>query len=100
MNVYDSIKEITLSKKIGLFTSQYVTNFEDNELGFSFETEIPIDGLERGWIGDIKYTLAGADRCTNDKVETTREIKDALLVRVSTEKYYDIVEWKYEFLKS
>ena len=26
--------------------------------------------------------------------------KDALLVRVSAEKYYDIVEWKYEFLKS
>lgn len=100
MNAYYGMKEITLSKRIGLFISQYVTDFEDNEFGFSFETEIPIEGLERGWVGDIKYTLVGADICTNDKVETTREIKDALLVRVSTEKHYDIVEWKYEFLKS
>ena len=100
MNAYYGMKEITLSKRIGLFISQYVTDFEDNEFGFSFETEIPIEGLERGWVGDIKYTLAGADICTNDKVETTREIKDALLVRVSAEKHYDIVEWKYEFLKS
>ena len=45
MNVYNGVKEITLSKKVGLFTSQYVTDFEDNEFGFSFETEIPIEGL-------------------------------------------------------
>lgn len=100
MNAYDGIKEITLSKKVGLYTSQYVNSFVDKEFEFSFETELPIEGLERGWVGDIQYTLTGVDIGTNDKVETTREIKDALLVRVSAEQYYDMVEWKYEFLKS
>lgn len=100
MNVYDGIKEITLSKKVGLYTSQYVRDFVDNEFEFSFETELPIEGLERGWVGDIRYTLTGVDKGTKDKVETSREIKDALLVRVSLERNYGIIEWKYEFLKS
>lgn len=100
MNAYDGIKEITLSKKVGLYTSQYVNSFVDNEFEFSFETELPIEGLERGWVGDIQYTLTGVDIGTKDKVNTTREIKDALLVRVSLESNYGIVEWKYEFLKS
>lgn len=82
----------------------YIKSFEDSCNTITITTEIEIDFIERGWLGDITYwAFNGCDLNDYEKRDLTSEprcIKDALCIRVDVKSEPDNpVEWTYTFLK-
>ena len=82
----------------------YIRSFEDSYDTITITTEIEVDFIERGWLGDITYWAgSGLDLNDYEKRDLTSEprcIKDALCIRVEVRSKPDCpVEWMYTFLK-
>ena len=77
-------------------------NIDEYDSEIVFETYIPIDGIKRGWVGDLYYHIGGYPfDCTNNtKVTSVTGLKEVLLARVTiTARPDEAVIWKYTFLK-
>ena len=81
----------------------YIKEFEDSYNTITIKTEIEIDFIERGWLGDITYWATGGWELRNELNNCTSEpvfIKDALCIRVEVRPEVDCpVTWTYTFLK-
>ena len=84
---------------------EYIKEFEDNCDSVIIISDIEIDFVYRGWVGDITYWATGGFNvkdcnCIGDLTSEARHVKDALLARIEVKSDRGCaVEWKYTFLK-
>lgn len=102
--VYNHIGRVHFKKDNIGAGAKYIREFEDFCDTIKITTEVELDFIERGWLGDITYWASkGFDVKDYEKSDLTSEpkcIKDALCIRVEVRSEPDSsVEWIYTFLK-
>lgn len=102
-SIYDRNRIIfsTPSEEIEFQFGADIADYEDT---FVIETQVAIDEIRRGWVGDVKVMLSGQsldDTCNwNDKAHDVVTYKNVLCYRRIMD--YDsqhVVTWKYMFMK-
>ena len=90
----------------GVHTVYYPWPFDliDFEDYFVIETEVEIDKVSRGWLGDITFVLSGYNLdepgTMHENVDKEVTCRDALCVRRVFDRSSDnVVLWKYTFNK-
>jgi hypothetical protein len=78
-----------------------ITDYEDS---FVIETQVAIDGIKRGWIGDVQIVLSGKsmdDTCNwNDDAHDLVVHKNVLCYRrIIDLNDQQACTWKYMFMK-
>lgn len=101
-NAYTKTNSIIFDDGIYSVDYPYQVTLDDYEDYFTIETEIEIDRVARGWLGDITFILSGCeispDCFPEENVSTEVTYKDALCVRRTFELSSDRVAlWKYTF---
>lgn len=101
---FQMINSITLKNHNFTYETQYIGDFEEYDDQIIFETGIQIDGICRGWVGDLYYHIGKAfdiETCKDvDNVTYAAKFTDVLLARVTISASPDkCVTWKYTFLK-
>ena len=103
ISIYDRNKIVFNdgNKVIDFWCGADIIDFEDS---FVLETQVAIDDITRGWIGDVSIMLSGKqidDLCNEtDDANDTVLYKDALCYRRTAEVTYpQVVTWKYMFMK-
>ena len=104
--VYERIGRVLFHKDNVSVGFNYISEFEDSHDSIVITTDIAIDFVERGWLGDITYWatngwLVNDYTCdTGDLTSEPTYIRDALCIRVEARSEPERpVEWKYTFLK-
>ena len=102
--IYDRIGRVLFQKDNIGSNCRYVNEFEDCYDTIVLTTNMEIDFVERGWLGDITYWATGGwnvnDLNAKDLTSEPVCVKGALCIRVEvrSEQGYP-VEWTYTFLK-
>jgi hypothetical protein len=105
LNVYNRIKTIVFNNGVSGFCGTWPVEIKDYEDYFVIETQAEIDGVSRGWLGNVKFILTGNSfdetSCMSEKnVSKEVEYKDALCVRCTFDLISDyVVSWQYTFNK-
>lgn len=105
LNIYDRTKVIVFDNGRDAIGYTWPVEIKDYEDYFIIETQAEIDEISRGWLGDVKFTLAGSSfdeiNCMPEK-SISKEVvyKDALCVR----RIFDLASghatsWQYTFNK-
>lgn len=89
------------AKSIDFHYGADIVDFEDS---FVIETQIAIDNMVRGWMGDVRIVLSGKniDNLCNETDDAKDVVlyKDALCYRRTVEfNYPQAATWKYMFMK-
>ena len=101
---FKSINNVTLKTSNDNYEVKYISDFVEYDSEIVFETPIQIDGLNRGWTGDLFYHISdGYDVESGESVDNIKYatyFHDVLLARVtvSASPGYGVI-WKYTFLK-
>lgn len=98
--IYDKFS-IILSDDAFRYICDTVRNITEYDHEIEFETIAPIEGLKRGWVGDLYYHIKGFN-IDNDNVGVTSVtcLKEVLCARVTiSAEAGEAVIWKYNFLK-
>lgn len=84
----------------------YLADIEDDEDSLTISTEVVIDYIDRGWIGDVTFNLKGYDlgvEWSSDQEYTAFQkvkLNDVLCIRRTFSKCKkETGVWKYTFLK-
>ena len=101
---FASISDVTLKNDNYNYTVKYLSDFMEYDSEIVFETGIQIDGLSRGWVGDLFYHISGGyDVESGERVDNIRYatyFSDVLLARVTVSASPGSgVTWRYTFLK-
>ena len=99
--IYEKMNTVTLKNNDSNYEFRYISGFEEYDHEIVVESSIQIDGLNRGYIGDLFYHTKGYSVQDEKKeVTTVTCFKEVLLARitVSAQPGYTVV-WKYNFLK-
>jgi hypothetical protein len=106
INVYDRTKVIYFDDGISTgYCCTWPVEIKDYEDYFIIETQATIDGVSRGWLGDVKFVLTGSGfdktSCVPEKNISTEVIyKDVLCVRRIFDLASDgVASWQYTFNK-
>ena len=104
--VYERIGRVLFQRDNIGTNCNYVSEFHDNDDAIVITTDMEIDFIERGWLGDITYWAAngwqiGDYTCkTGDFTSEPVRIRDALCIRVNVRYEPECpVTWTYTFLK-
>lgn len=104
--VYSGIGKVVFSNECGKIDFSYIKKFEDYDDSIVITTEVEIDALRRGWLGDITYFATNGFRVNSyelnedrNRIGTQHCVKDVLLIRQGATSGVDVVEWTYTFLK-
>jgi hypothetical protein len=92
---------VTVKNNNNEYSFNCITGFEEYDHEIVVETDVQIDGLVRGFVGDLFYRTKGTSiKDAKKEVTTVSCFKEVLLARitVSAQPGYAIV-WKYNFLK-
>lgn len=101
---FQSLNCVTLKDNDNSYTSKYITDFEEYDSEIVFETYVQIDGLKRGWTGNLFYHIdkgVDIDKLEDvDNITYAANFSDVLLARVTVScSPGHCVIWKYTFLK-
>ena len=98
---YDKIKLVAVQNNDNKYEFKSVTGLDEYDHEIVVTSQLQLDGLNRGFIGDLFYHLRGFSIEDEKKeVTTVTGYKDVLLARITVSAYPDsVVEWKYTFLK-
>lgn len=101
--IFERMNCVTLKDNENSYTTKWIKDFMEYDSEIVFETDVNIDGLKRGWVGDLFYHI---DRCfdvhSGDNVDVTYAARfhDVLLARVTVYgSSGSCITWKYTFLK-
>ena len=99
-NVYDK-NTVFFSNKDKTIVLPFRVDIEDYEDYITIETQISLDEITRGWLGDITIKLSGCEFLTLDgNTEEDVVYKDVLCIRRIFNQYSgDVTTWKYMFMK-
>lgn len=102
-SIYDKNRIIfsTSSEEIEFPFGPDIVDYEDT---FVIETQIAIDEIRRGWIGDVQIILSGQSfdgvNNWNDEVHDAVIYKNVLCYRrIMDYNDQNVVTWKYMFMK-
>ena len=100
-NIYDRISYIALNNEDGRIECKYVVSFDEYDDDITFETDVPIENIQRGWVGDMFVHLVGVKFSDmNKNVTTTKSINNVLLSKITVScAPNEVVHWRYTFLK-
>ena len=102
--VFQTLNCVTLKDDNNSYTARCITDFTEYDSEIVFETSVQIDGIKRGWVGDLFYHInRGYDLETYkdvDHITYAARFYDVLLARVTIScSPGSCVIWKYTFLK-
>ena len=103
---YDRIVVVFADDNGNEISAKYICSFDDQYIDeIIIESEIQIEGINRGWVGNLFRIAEGAynaeDGSFNKNKTSASCFKDVLCARVTA--CYEpgaAVRWKYTFLKS
>ena len=100
-NVYDVISYIALNNEDGRIECRHVIDFDEICDEITFTTEVPLEDLQRGWVGDMFVHMRGLRLIDmSDNVMTTKSINNVLLSKLTVScEPGSVVRWRYTFLK-
>lgn len=101
---YERLNCVTLNDNENSYYAKWITDFTEYDSEIVFETSVQIDGLKRGWIGDLLYHIGkGFDVDSGkdvDSITYAARFSDVLLARITVScSPGSCVIWKYTFLK-
>lgn len=102
---YDRIIVVFSDDNGNEISAKYIYSFDDQYIDeIIIESDVQIEGIKRGWIGDLFRIAEGAYRVEDysfDKTKTSAScFKDVLCARVTAcAECGQPVRWKYTFLK-
>ena len=99
--VYERMNSVTVKNNNNEYIFNCVYDLEEYDHEIVVESSAQIDGLTRGFVGDLFYRTKGVSLKDEKKeVTTVTCFKEVLLARitVSAQPGYAVV-WKYNFLK-
>ena len=99
--IYNKFK-ISLNDTEKRYFCDHVISIDEYDHEIVFETCVPIDGIKRGWIGDLYYHISGfpIDDTNNSNITSVTSFKEVLCAKVTITACQDeAVVWKYTFLK-
>lgn len=99
--IYDKINSVIVKNSNNEYEFKNISSFDEYDHEIVVESAMKIDGLDRGFIGDLIYSARGfASKDINAEVTTTYCYKDVLLARITiTSQPGCPIVWKYNFLK-
>lgn len=107
-NVYEKCESIDFkgSRNEDWIHFPYFADIEDDEDSLTISTQVVIDYIDRGWVGDITFNLKGFDlskEWTLDNNYTAFnkvKLRDVLCIRKTfNTRQNEAHIWKYTFLK-
>ena len=99
--IYEKMNCVTVKNDNSKYEFNCVTSFDEYDHEIVVTSNVQIDCLKRGYIGDLFYHTKGHSvQDARKEVTTVTGFKEVLLARitVSSSPGYPI-EWKYTFLK-
>lgn len=99
--IYEKMNSVTVKNNDKEYIFNYISDFEEYDHEIVIESGIQIDGLIRGFVGDLFYRAKGYSVVNDNKEVTTATcFKEVLLARItiSAQPGHAIV-WRYTFLK-
>lgn len=99
--IYNKVDSIVVKNNNNEFEFKSVSCFDEYDHEIVVESAMKIDGLNRGFIGDLIYMAKGFNaRDINKEVTTTSCYRDVFLARITMSAQPGCpVVWKYDFLK-
>lgn len=102
--VFHSLNCVALKDTKNQYISKYIIDFTEYDSEIIFETSVQIDGLKRGWVGDLFYHIGhGLDVDSGNEVDNVTyaaHFSNVLLARITVScSPGECVIWKYTFLK-
>ena len=99
--IYDRMITVTVKNNDSEFEFKHIMGFEEYDHEIEIETDVQIDCLNRGYIGDLFYHAKGASLHNPQKeVTTVTCFKEVLLARITISAQPNCtIVWKYNFLK-
>lgn len=98
---YDKIKLVAVQNDNNRYEFKSVIRLDEYDHEIVVTSQLQLDGLHRGFIGDLSYHLRGF--CIEDEkkeVPSVTGYREVLLARITVSAYPGSpVEWKYTFLK-
>lgn len=99
--IYDKMDSIVLQNGNNNYEFKFVTDFYEYDHEIVITSAVQIDGLVRGFVGNLIYVANGsAFEDEHKKVTSTITFKDVLLARIIVSANPgNPIEWRYTFLK-
>ena len=89
-----------LVDSVGFEYECLINSIEEYDHEIVLETQIIIDDMDRGWIGDLYYSGVGLALDNTDNITTEVCLKDVLCARITISyQRGSAVTWRYTFLK-
>ena len=99
--IHDRINSVIVKNDNSEYEFKYVTSFDEYDHEIVVESSVQIEGLQRGYVGDLFYHTRGV-AVKDLKTECTSVVgfKDVLLARVVVSAQPgQVAYWRYNFLK-
>jgi len=102
--VYQYIGNVSLKNETDYYEAPYITSFNDYGDEIIVESCTPIEGVKRGWVGDLYYqSMRAYEVCSGEEIPNKIMalcLKDVLLARfAASSDSGNPVVWRYTFLK-
>lgn len=100
-NIYINIDFISLNNEDCRIECKHISSFDEYDDEVVFETDVPIENIKRGWVGDMFCHLSGCKILDmRHKVTSSKCIFNVLLAKITICSAPDTcIRWKYTFLK-
>ena len=104
--VYSRIGKVIFSNECGKIDLSYIKEFEDYDDSIVITTEVEIDSLRRGWLGDITYFATNGFRTSSyelnedrNRIGAPHHVNNVLLIRQGATSGDGVVEWTQQILQ-
>jgi hypothetical protein len=100
-NVYLGVDFIALNNEDGRIECKHVVSFNEYDDDITFDTDVPIEDIQRGWVGDMFCHLNGCNMINQrHKATYSKSIQNVLLSKITVScEPNSVVRWRYTFLK-
>ena len=103
MRFLDKITSAVFDNHITTTKCDFVYGIEDFSDEFVIDTQVIIDYVDRGWVGDVTFYFEGMDikdGCGHTNIKDKFSYKNVLCTRRCLNKQFDECSvWRYTFLK-
>lgn len=100
-NIYLNVDFIALNNDNGRIECKHVVSFNEYDDDVTLETDVPIEDIKRGWVGDMFCHFRGCKLFDQrHKATCSKSILNVLLSKITVScEPGSVVCWRYTFLK-